>query len=105
MSFFDEMKSIMKKYIVEEPKKEAGDYIPASVAAVRSIEESTKRMAYSSDKVEAAEQIRDICLFSMDNDVLCAAVAALSNIRDQCTYSNDKSNINEFIRQIIVKND
>lgn len=105
MSFFDEMKSVMKKYIVEEPKKEVCDYIPAAVAAVRSIEESAKRMAYSSDKVGAAEQIRDICLFSMDNDVLCAAVAALSNIRDQCSFSSDKSDINEFIRQIIVKND
>ncbi len=105
MNMWEDFKSVMKKYIVEEPKKEACDYIPAAVAAVRSIEESAKRMAYSSDKVNAAEQIRDICLFSMDNDVLCVAVAALSNIRDQCAFSSDKSDINEFIRQIIVKND
>lgn len=104
MNFFDEMKSIMKKYIVDEPEKEI-EYVPAAVAAIRSIEESAKRLMYSSDKVEAAEQIRDICLSCTDNDVLCVAVTALSNIRDQCIYSSDKTDINEFIRQIIVKND
>lgn len=72
--------------------------------AILALLNTTKSMAWDSDRIKVAEQIRDIAEESVHEDTSKTAIAALEEISRRMTWDSSRSKISKMIFEIATEN-